>query len=489
MTHKVLSTFVLDGFEKLLCAHGGWETICHAAHLTGNSMKLMSNALAAIECLVKRHPRMRTRLRVEANDYFLDTLEYNPEYLSNDLFFSTIDSNESSWQDVVERRCNQDPYSIDGTLIFPLFHFVLLFNSKALETEDRFQLLLFENHCASDGRSGLVLVNDFLTLVTSSNLNPTSEPLNADILPLISNLIPRPFGPFYPILSFLGWHIYQRELRKLTRPKIPVKLNPLPDSQSNRFDVPQYYTKFLFSSSSSDLYVNMHKQCRLHEVTLNGPLLACLQLATHHCFPLGDDTKLQPFPIGTAFDMRSRLPRSALTKTSVGVFIGVSEVKLRRSLSIRSARFWSLAKKCMVLTRNQLKSEGVPLVMNLLTDITTQGRSFARFTRSLPDGRHSELAFSNIGKYPFSCEYNHDEIRLRGLHVINNNSVYRTTAVVFATCAGDGQLDFSLAHEMDSDERAQQFLNTFLRLIDICADEKLCRRETTLNDLLNAIPS
>ncbi|CAF4971243.1 unnamed protein product, partial [Rotaria magnacalcarata] len=81
----------------------------------------------------------------------------------------------------------------------------------------RFQLLLFENHCASDGRSGLVLVNDFLTLVTSSNLNPTSEPLNADILPLISNLIPRPFGPFYPILSFLGWHIYQRELRKLTR--------------------------------------------------------------------------------------------------------------------------------------------------------------------------------------------------------------------------------------------------------------------------------
>ncbi|CAF2755677.1 unnamed protein product [Rotaria sp. Silwood2] len=430
---------------------------------------------------------MRTRLRVEANEYLLDTLEYNQEYLSSDLFFSTMDSSEESWQDVVERRCNQNPYSNNGILIFPLFHFVLLFNSQLSENDDRFHLLLFENHCASDGRSGFVLINDFLTLATSPNLNPMSEPLNVDIIPLIGNMIPRSFSPLYLVLSLLGKHLLKYEYRKLTRPRIPIKLNPLSDNQSSPFHAPRYHIKFLFSSSSVDLYANLHKQCQLRQVTLNGPLFACLLLAIHHCFPLKHDTRLQPFPIGVAFDMRSRLPRSPLAETSVGLFIGCSEMKLRRSLSMRSTRFWSLSEQCMVNTRNQLKSNGVPLNMNILANIARNERNFAQFTRYCPDGRHSELGFSNVGKYQYSCEYNQGEIRLRGLHVVNNVSIYRTSTVIFVTCAGDGQLDFSLAHEMDSDNRAKQFFDFYLRLIETCADEKFCREETTLNDILKSV--
>ncbi|CAF3652150.1 unnamed protein product [Rotaria sp. Silwood1] len=486
MSCKVVSTSVLDGFAKLSCGHGGWQTICHAAHLTGNCMKLINSALPTIECLLKRHPLMRSRLRVEANDYFLDTLEYNTKYLSNYLFFSTMNSSQDSWQNICERQCNEDPYSNDGTMIFPLFHFILLFNSQSLKNDDCFHLLLFTNHCAFDGRSGFVLINDFLTLATSSDLNPIAEPLNLDILPLMSDLIPRPFGPLYPILTFLAKRLIKSEFRKLTRPRIPIKLYPLPDSQSKKFHVPRYYTKFLFSSSSVDLYDCLHKQCRLRELTLNGPLYACLLLAIHYCFPLKDNIRLQPFAIGAAFDMRSRLPRSPLTKSSVGLFIGVSEIELRRSLSIRSTRFWSLAKKCMINTRNQLKRNGVPLIMNILTDLASNEQSFQRFTRNFPDGRHSELAFSNIGKYPFACDYSKGEIRLHGLHVINNNSVYRTSTVVFVTCAGDGQLDVSLSHEIDSDERAKQFLDFYMRLIETCANEKLCREETTLTDILQS---
>ncbi|CAF3832786.1 unnamed protein product [Rotaria sp. Silwood1] len=486
MSYKISSRLVLNGIEKLFCGHGGWGTICHAAHLTGNRMKLINNALPTIECLLKRHPRMRSRLRVEDNDYFLDTLEYNTEYLSNYLFFSTMDSNEDSWQNICERQCNEDPYSNDGTMIFPLFHFILLFNSQSLESDDRFHLLLFTNHCAFDGRSGFVLINDFLTLATSSDLNPISEPLNLDIPPLISDLIPRPFGPLYPILFFLAKRVIKHEFRKLTRPRIPITLYRMADSQSNKFHVPRYYTKFLFSSSSVNLYDSLHKQCRLHELTLNGPLCACLLLAIHHCFPLEDDTRLKPFSIGIVFDMRSRLTRSPLTKTSVGLFIGASDIELRRSLSIRSTRFWSLAKKCMINTRNQLKRNGVPLVMNISTNFGRNEESFEQFTRNFPDGRYSELAFSNVGKYPFSCDYNKGDIHLHALHVISNNSVYRTSTVVFVTCAGDGQLDISMSHEMDSDERAKQFLNFYIRLIEICANEKLCHEETTLADILQS---
>jgi hypothetical protein len=224
-------------------------------------------------------------------------------------------------------------------------------------------------------------------------------------------------------------------------------------------------------------------------VTLNGPLLGCLLLAIHHCFPLGNNTRLKPFGIGLPFDMRLRLPRSPLTSSSVGFFVGIGEFKLKRSLSIRSTQFWSLAHQCMTLTQNQLKRNGVPLMMNIFADILGNQRDYNRLAQLFPEGRQSELGFSNIGKYPFSCEYNHGEVQLQGIHVINNVSTYRNSSGVYVTCAGDGQLDFSLAHEMESDERAKYFLDYYLRLIEICADGKRCKTETTLDELLKMVES
>ncbi|CAF4264831.1 unnamed protein product, partial [Adineta steineri] len=192
MTHQVISTLPLLGVEKFFCLHGGWLTIAHAAHLSGNYSMLISNASNALQCLLKRHSRMRTRLRVDDNRYFLDNLQYNSEHLSSDLFFSAIEITNESWQELVERRCNQDPYSNNGTVIFPLFHFMLLYNSQ--QSDDQlFHLVLFQNHCVSDGQSGFILIHEFLTMATTSNALEISEPLNTEILPLLGQLIPRPY--------------------------------------------------------------------------------------------------------------------------------------------------------------------------------------------------------------------------------------------------------------------------------------------------------
>ncbi len=242
--------------------------------------------------------------------------------------------------------------------------------------------------------------------------------------------------------------------------------------------------KFLFNSSSSDLYPKLHEQCRLHGVTLNGPLFACLLLSIHHCFPLNNNTRLEPFGIGVNFDMRSRLPRSPLTPSSVGCFVGIGEVKLYRSLSIQSTQFWALARKCMTMTQNQLSRIGVPLIMNMFIDISENDREFNRFNQLCPEGRQSEFAFSNIGKYPFSCVYNDGEIKLQGLHVINNAGIYHASSLLFVTCASNSHLDFSLAHEMESDEKAKEFLDYYVHLIEICADSEHCKIETTLDQLL-----
>lgn len=483
MSSKIISSLTLNCFDKYFCAHGSWSTIAHVAHLTGNHSILINNAFNAIQYLLKRHPHMRTRLRVDGDQNLLEFFEYDSECLPSDLFFSNVEAVDDSWKKIVEHRCNQDPYSNDGTIIFPLFHFMVLSDSKQ-PNDSGFHLIVFQNHCASDGRSGFTLINDFLTLATTQNLLSTSEPLNTEILPSLSEMIPRPFGLLYSMISFIARQVYKYKLRQLARPRIPVKSIPHLDCHVSKFGIQRYRMKFLFASSSSNLFSNLRQQCRLHEVTLNGPLFACLLLAVHHCFPLKDNTRLQPFGIAANFDMRSRLPRSPLTLSSVGYFAALSEVKFCRSISIRSTRFWSFARECMIITAKQLGCIGVPIVMNMFIDITKHEGQFDQFNRLFPDGRLSEFGFSNIGKYPHSCEYNQGEIRLKGLHVITNLSLYRASSLFFVTCAGNGQLDFSLAHEMESDEKAKEFFDYYMDLIETCAHSAYCNVETTLDQLL-----
>jgi hypothetical protein len=135
------------------------------------------------------------------------------------------------------------------------------------------------------------------------------------------------------------------------------------------------------------------------------------------------------------------------------------------------------------------KHSSLSFIINVLADIFECESDFDRFTQLFPEGRQIEVSFSNIGKYPFSCEYNQGEVRLRGIHVINNASLYRASTTMFVTCAGDGQLDFSLAHEIESDEKAKEFLDYYVHLIEICANEEYCKTETTLDQLLKSVES
>ncbi|CAF2737648.1 unnamed protein product [Rotaria sp. Silwood2] len=486
MSLKVTSTLELNGNEKIFCVDGNWVIIGFAAHLTGDRSIFATNAPHVLQSLLKRHSRMRTRVRVDGKRYLLEILNYDSELLSTDLFFSVVETTNESWQQIVENRCNQNPYSNNGTIIFPLFHFMLVFDRDS-SNENRFHLLLFTNHCAFDSRSGFVLINDFFTLATSPNLLDISEPVNAEVLPFLAQLTPRPYGPLYPLKSFILKRHMRQELPKLAQPRIPVKSIPHVDCEPIRSNTQFYKTKFLFSSSSSNVYSNLHKICQSQQVTLNCPLFSCLLLAVHHCFPLDNNNRLEPFNIDLYFDMRLRLPRSPLTSSSVGFFVGTAGMKLKRSLSLQSTQFWLLAQKCMRMTRKRLQRNGVPLMINVFCDIMRHERQFERISRLYPEGRLSEIGFSNIGKYPFSCDYNHGQVRLHGLHIVSSTSLYRTSSIMYVTCAGDGQLDFSLGHEIENDERAKEFFDYYIHLIEACADSERCTIQTTLEQLLKSV--
>jgi hypothetical protein len=472
MSVKILSTLELTGVEKILCLHGSWIKICHAAHLTGDQSTIVTNIRYVIPHLLKRHPRMRSRIHINGYQHSLEILDYDEEYFNPNLFYSIIETNDQSWQKIAEKECHRNPYSDNGKIAFPLFHFMLILNKNSQSSNDNlFHLLLFSNHSASDGRSGFILINDFLTLVTSSDLHDRIEPINREVIPCMNQLISRPYHILYPIMLPVVQYIYKRELRQLNHPRIPVK-TMLIDGESTpyRFQPIKYH--FIFTSTSTTLYSRLREKCHSQQVTLHGPLFACLLLAIHHCFPIENKNNryLNPATIDLDFDMRSRLPNSPLTSSTVGYCIGIGSLKFKQRFPLVSTRFWSLAKTCLKMTNDYITSGELHFIQHLLKDIVKNEQNFNKFATCFPDGRVSEINLSNIGKYPFSCDYNQGQLRLRGLHVINSAGIYHTSSILFITCAGDGQLDISLASEIESEQKARDFLDYYIYLIEKCAD-------------------
>ncbi|CAF2725121.1 unnamed protein product [Rotaria sp. Silwood2] len=367
MSLKIASVLELSGFEKYSCVHGNWSTICHAAHLTGDHRIIVNNIPYIIPHLLKRHPRMRTRLHIEGYQHSLQIFDYDEEYLKADLFYSV------------------------------------------------------------------------------ANINDKSHP-----------------------------HIPVKAIRLNGEPT-PFRIQPIKNN-------------FLFTSSSSIVYSCLHEKCRNQQITLNGPLFGCLLLAFHHCFPSEkkNNRYLAPFNVDLAVNMRSRLPQSSFTSQTVGFCVSICEIKLKRQLSLHSTPFWTLAKKCMTTTNKALANENERYTMHVYNNILSNSHKFDQFSQFYPEGLTSELCLSNIGKYPFPCNYNQGQLRLQGLHVINNCSVYYSTAMFFVTCAGDDQLDFSLSHAMETEEKAQEFLDYYVRLIEACAIADI---GITLEQLLRSVQS
>jgi hypothetical protein len=487
MSPKILSTLELTGVEKIFCTHGAWLKICHAAHLTGDQSVIIKNIHFVIPHLLKRHSRMRSRLQINGYQHSLQILDYDEEYFNPNLFYSIIETTDQSWQKIAENECHRNPYSDDGKTVFPLFHFMLILNEnfQLLNDDNLFHLLLFSNHCAADGRSGLILINDFLTLITSSNLHDRIEPINTEVIPCITQLIPRPYRILYPIMLPVVQYIYKRELRQLNHPRIPVKTT-LVDGELTPYRFQRVKLNFLFTSTSTTLYSRLREKCHSQQVTLHGPLFACLVLAIHHCFPIENknNTYFTPPSIDLDFDMRSRLPDSPLTTSTVGYCVGIGSIKFNQRLSLVSTRFWTLAKKCVAMTNKCLTSGEINFIQHFFNDTLKNEEDFNKFATCFPDGRVSEVNFSNIGKYPYSCDYNQGQLRLRGLHVINSAGIYHTSSVLLVTCAGDGQLDISLANEIESEQKAQEFLDYYVHLIEKCADADT---GITLEQLLRSV--
>jgi len=495
LNFSILKTIELKNVEKLYSLHGNWSSIIHIAHFSQtNPFILTEHIHYIIKQLLKKHPKLRSRIRILRSlstnifhhqthqsyvdeQHLLDIFDYDEDLFSRiDIlknFYSFYQGNDN-WMKIAEDISNKNPYNEYLTCIFPLFHLVFILNN------DNIHLIILTNHSISDGQSGYIILHDYLTLATQNESIPWE--INQDIKPNLLDLIEKPYKFIYPLFSKLFNIIYNYQM-KYFQSKLPVKsilINPNQPNDKRYPYIQPMRTHFLFTSCSKDHYECFRQICHEYNLTLHGPLFACLVLAIHHSFfPQFKTDILKNVDIEIDYNMRNRLSSNISLNETVGYYVGVNSIDLS-NISLNT-KFWSFADYCSKQTHKKLSNSELTLSIFAFSDIINDKKKFFHLIEKSSDGILSEINYSNIGKYSYDINQ-YKNINLDGIHIANSNSIYHTSLIIYLTCVK--QIDLSLAHRFENLKQAEEFLYLFKYLIELSVDFS---RNLTLRDIFNIL--
>jgi len=483
----ILKTIELKGSEKLFCLHGNWSSIVHIAHFSQTNSSIFTEHIHyIIKQLLKKHSRLRSRIRILRSlsttifhpqtyqsyvdeQHLLDLFDYDEDLFSRiDIlknFYSFYQGNDN-WMKIAEDLSNKNPYNENLTCIFPLFHLIFILNNNG-----NIHLILLTNHSISDGQSGYIILHDFLTLATQDK--SIEWEINRDITPNLLDLIEKPYGFIYPLLSKLFNMIYSYRV-KYFQTELPVKsilINPNHPNDNRYPYIQPMRTHFLFTSCSKDHYERFRQVCHEHNLTLHGPLFACLVLAIQYSFfPQNDESDSKPhtlknFDIEIDYNMRSRLSSTISLNETVGYYVSVNSIDLS-NISL-TTKFWSFADYCYKQTHKKFSNGELSLSTCAFSDIINDKKNFFHLIGKSSDGILSEMNYSNLGKYSYDINQ-YKNIHLDGIHIANNNSIYHTSSIIYLTCVK--QIDLSLAHRFKNLKKAEEFLYLYKYLIELSID-------------------
>jgi len=225
--------------------------------------------------------------------------------------------------------------------------------------------------------------------------------------------------------------------------------------------------------------------CHEQNLTLHGPLFACLILAIQYTFfPLVDQSSFESdtlinFDIEINYNMRNRLSSNIPLKETVGYYVGVNSIDLS-SISL-TTEFWSLADYCYKETHKKLSNGEIKLSTHVFSDLINDKKNFFHLIGKSSNGILSEMNYSNLGKYSYDIKQ-YKNINLDGIHLANNNSIYHTSSIIYLTCVK--QIDLSLAHHFENFEKAEEFLNLYKYLIELSIN---FHENQTLKDIFNLL--
>jgi hypothetical protein len=183
--------------------------------------------------------------------------------------------------------------------------------------------------------------------------------------------------------------------------------------------------------------------------------------------------------IAIDYNLRHRLSSNQSLSETVGYYVAANLIDLS-DISL-SNQFWSFADYCSRQTRRKLSNNELQLNTFGFADVIDDKKNFFYSIGKSPDGVIAEMNYSNLGKYTYDTNQ-YKNIHLDGVHLVNSDSIYHTSSIIYLTCVQ--QIDLSLAHRFADPQKAEEFLYLYKHLIELSIE---FHRDITLQDILDSL--
>jgi len=456
------------GYFEAYCASVDTCIVSMVAVLSNGqaSSRLTDAAIhRGVNYIENRHPHLRSTLcRDEDGDLCLQLPQQKKESTSSsDLIGSHFEivmaTSANGWQDIVHQESNIG-FDLNGSNPY----WKVVFIRASSTSGDNDVLLIKYHHAIADGTSGYILINDFLTAASSMNSDQKGD-ATLPMLPSIDDMC-FPAGRTPQDEKFVESSL--STLRKKRTDWFPrLKYSPTPPAGNAH--------SMLYRDGTEDGLNKLLETCRSRGVTIGAVLGAATYFVVakmNNCQdPPGsrefeeEDNSSFHFDFDMDVNLRKRLPKS-LGSDHVGAFIGMMSFNL--SLEPSTA-FWNFVHSMHRAIQDALneRQHFHYLEVNKRLDKMLEKDPLENRCWKVNDGHVQDMNFSNIGRYPFSPDYD-GGISVEKIYCVGGGWCPTFGAYVFLI-PSVRYLNFSLVYESDAetnDAVANEFFNSVCDLVE-----------------------
>ncbi|DAZ98691.1 TPA: hypothetical protein N0F65_008817 [Lagenidium giganteum] len=459
MHYMLTQSVKLHGFERFVTiVPQGSMKIAHVMQLSGDIAVLRERIHDAVLFTANKHPRLRGKLSKTAFAA-VDVMPALTLHDVQDLVRFTDFQTSTEWQTFVQTECD---VQFDRYTQFPFFVVVATESGVA----DQAKLLLFTDHYLSDGKSGMVVLNDIVSQVANpSPEQPTEMPLYASLYELWWS------GSKWR-RSFAEW-LMRRVSSMVIKPPPSKGGLHLP-----RASTPVNESCALFCAGTVINQKAALQKCRDERVTFFGAMVAATVVsyynAARHNTPaaISEDGRFRLL-MEVDFNMRQRLS-TPLDDDTIGMYAMMATLdKLaHKGINMKTTSFWDLARLAKKETDKLAKSVDLNIPLLFVDQNIHAGMTNSELDRFSQRVVTTEVNLSNIGKYAFAtkhhiCNPSQNEamttLSINNLWVFNNLPSLCAGGVFFVTSVNG--FNYSFSHKYES-ETAQVLFSMFVECIE-----------------------
>ncbi|KAJ3182608.1 hypothetical protein HDU87_007946 [Geranomyces variabilis] len=455
-----ITTVPLKGIEKLLV--GSTTACCIIAHVvavrTSDVQALVAAASSAWRAVLLRHPRMRGRISKTNAAEVVIAATVSEEEAAAQVLVSTAAS-PTEWQEIIQRHCAA-VLPANRTTDYP-FSLHLLLPSPD-DDQQKVRIIVYSDHYASDGFSGLRVVHDFLSAAVAPETHQTVKSL-----PLLPPGIELYFRKtMRSSFSLPVWLIYKL-FTLMSKSKCVF---PLPPPSASGDTDKRFVGNAQFATGTEENLAANLAACKSNGTSLNAAFLAAMAAA----FSRVPGAVVPPKRAGAAsrvkysvdYDMniRSRVV-PPLGGDHVGAYIAMTGIQQYASGMPLDTPFWTHARDVKKTTDKGFASYETGIRLRLFDSY------FSKEPENLSTTPGADIIgdinFSNMGRYPFQTTHTlpngGGSIEIDSVHYYNSHTGMGPAAIIF--CSSVRATSYVMNTRVDA-AASQRFFQDIVKLFE-----------------------